>query len=169
MLFAGAACAEPAQDITQLCLYNGGKGASIKDDSYRTVWESTRKNGIHSLTVEAPQGQLIGGILIRWRTWPLALTVEAKDESGAWRTVGGCEADFLAQYIPVDNLSAVRLWDTDTSGNTKLQISSITVLTPGEPSQDVQLWQKPSEKVDLMLLAAHPDDEVLWFGGLLPE
>ncbi len=169
MLFAGAACAEPAQDITQLCLYNGGKGASIRDDSYRTVWESTRKNGIHSLTVEAPQGQLIGGILIRWRTWPLALTVEAKDENGVWQAVGGCEADFLSQYIPVDNLSAVRLWDTDTSGNTKLQISSITVLTPGEPLQEVQLWQKPSEKVDLMLLAAHPDDEVLWFGGLLPE
>lgn len=168
-LFAGAACAEPAQDITQLCLYNGGKGASIKDDSYRTVWESSRKNGIHSLTIEAPEGQTIGGILLRWRTWPLALTMEAQDENGVWKTIGGCEADFLAQYLPVNDLPAVRLWDTATGGNTKLQISSITVLTAGEPPKDFQLWQKPSDKVDLMLLAAHPDDEVLWFGGLLPE
>ena len=169
LLFAGAALAEQAQDITQLCLYNGAKGVSIKDDSYRTVWESSRRNGIHSLTIEAPEGQTIGGILIRWRTWPLALTMEVRDENGAWQTIGGCEADFLAQYIPVDNLPAVRLWDTDTAGNTRLQISSITVLTPGEIPCDVQTWQKPSEKVDLMLLAAHPDDEVLWFGGLLPE
>lgn len=168
-LFAGAAFAETAQDITQLCLYNGGKGASIKDDSYRTVWESSRKNGIHSLTIEAPEGKTIGGILIRWRTWPLALTMEAQDEYGVWQTVGGCDADFLAQYIPVDSLPAVRLWDTDTGGNTKLQISSITVLTPGEAPQHFQTWRKPTKKADLMLLAAHPDDEVLWFGGLLPE
>lgn len=169
LLSAGTALAERAQDITQLCLYNGSKGASIKDDSYRTVWESTRKNGIHALEIAAPEGQTIGGLLIRWRTWPLSLVWEAKDENGVWQSVGSCEADFLAQYIPVDGLPAVRLWDAGNAGNTKLQISSITVLTPGEAPADFQIWQKPSDKVDLMMLAAHPDDEVLWFGGMLPE
>jgi len=169
LLLLGAACAETAQDITQLCLYNGGKGTSIRDESYRTVWESSRRNGKHSLTIEAPEGEVIGGILTRWRTWPLALTMEGLDENGVWQAMDGCGADFLAQYIPVDGLSAVRLWDAGTNGNTRLQISSITVLTPGEPPAGVQQWRKPSGKVDLMLLAGHPDDEVLWFGGLLPE
>jgi len=165
----GAAAAETAQDITALCLYNGGKGASIRDDSYRTVWESTRRNGVHSLTIEAPEGKTIGGILIRWRTWPLVLTVEKRNEAGEWETIGGCDADFLAQYLPVDGLPAVRLMERDTGGNIRLEISSITVLTPGEMPPDFQLWRKPSGKVDLMLLAGHPDDEILWFGGLLPE
>ena len=96
----GAALAQTAQDITQDCLFNGAKGSSIKDASYRTVWESTVKNGVHSITVEAPQGQTIGGLLIRWRSWPLALKMEARTEDGSWMEVGGCEADFLAQKQP---------------------------------------------------------------------
>ena len=38
----------------------------------------------------------------------------------------------------------------------------------GTLPEDVQVWREPAEQVDLMLLSAHPDDEVLWFGGLLP-
>ena len=165
----GAACAEMARDITQLCLYNGGKGASIKDESYRTVWESSRRDGKHSLTVEAPEGQTIGGLLIKWRTWPLALKVEARDEQGQWEELPGCDGDFLAQFIPADGQNALRLTERDNNGNIRLEIASIAVYTPGELPREVQLWQKPAEKVDLMLFSAHPDDEVLWFGGLLPE
>ena len=29
------------------------------------------------------------------------------------------------------------------------------------------MWQD-LDKAELMLLVAHPDDELLWFGGLLP-
>ena len=164
-----AACAQTAEDITQMCLYNGSKSASIKDESYRTVWKSSRREGVHSLTVEAPEGQTIGGLLIRWRTWPLALKVEARDELGQWYELDGCEADFVAQYIPADGQAALRLTERDHKGNVQLEISSITVLPPGELPADVQVWEKPKEKVDLMLLSAHPDDEVLWFGGLLPD
>lgn len=164
----GAACAEVAEDITQACIYNGGKGSSIKDASYRTVWESSRKNGRHVLTIEAPEGQTIGGLLIRWNCEPLALKVEIMDDTGEWRIAGECEADFLAQYIPVDGHTAVRLMERETDGNIRLEISSITVLTPGDLPDNLQLWQKAGDKVDLMLLATHPDDEVLWFGGLLP-
>lgn len=164
----GNACAETAQDITALCLYNGGKGSSIRDESYRTVWESSRRNGRHSLVIEAPEGQTIGGILIRWYDQPQALVMEGMNEQGNWQMIGGCEADFLAQFIPVDDQRAVRLTEKTTDGQIRLEISSITVLTPGDVPRDVQTWMEPPGKVELMLLAGHPDDEVLWFGGLLP-
>ena len=160
--------AEAAKDITQTCLYNGANGYSIKDDSYGTIWESSWKNGIHSLTIEAPEGQTIGGVLIRWHSWPLALNMQVCSENGDWETIGGCDADFLAQYIPVESYRTIRLLERETDGRVKLEISSITVFSPGEVPYDVQMWQKPAEKVDLMLLSGHPDDEVLWFGGLLP-
>lgn len=38
----GVARAEMAEDITVDCLFNGDKGRSLKDDSYRTVWVSSR-------------------------------------------------------------------------------------------------------------------------------
>ena len=168
LCLCGAACALAAQDIPQDCLFNGAAANSLKDESYNTVWKSGRKNGVHSLTVEAPQGQTIGGLFIRWHCDPLALTVETQT-AGEWQSSLDCEGDFLAQYLPLEGVSAVRLTERDNRGNAQLQISAITVLTPGELPPDVQLWQKPADKVDLMLLSAHPDDEVLWFGGLLPH
>ena len=33
---------------------------------------------------------------------------------------------------------------------------------------DVQNWDEPYEKCDLMLIVAHQDDEWLWFGGMIP-
>ncbi len=162
------ACAETARDITQSCLFNGARGVSLKDDSYRTIWESSPKNGKHAITVEAPQGETIGGVLIRWAVQPLALAAEAMDETGQWQAIPGCEADFLAQYLPVGGASAVRLWERDTDGRTPLQISSATIITPGDVPPGIQQWRMPADKVDLMLIAAHPDDEILWFGGLLP-
>ena len=47
-------------------------------------------------------------------------------------------------------------------------ISDITIVTSGTLPADFQVWRKPPEKVDLMMVEAHPDDEVLWFGGMLP-
>lgn len=82
--------------------------------------------------------------------------------------IGSCEGEFLAQYIPLDGLTSVRLMERETMGKVRLEISSMDVFTPGELPADVQQWQKPSDHVDLMLIATHPDDEVLWFGGLLP-
>ena len=32
----------------------------------------------------------------------------------------------------------------------------------------VQQWQAPLEKADLLALAAHPDDEILFLGGTIP-
>ncbi len=168
LCLCGAAGGETARDITSGCLFNGAYGNSIRDEFYTSVWESSRRNGVHALVVEATQGQTIGGLLIRWRTRPLALRMEAQNAAGEWETIGGCEADFLAQYIPVNDLPAVRLMERETGGDIRLEISQITVLSPGELPPEIQVWQKAPDKVDLMLLAAHPDDEVLWFGGLLP-
>lgn len=49
------------------------------------------------------------------------------------------------------------------------QICEIRVFTAGDPPADVQVWQKPHEKADVMLLSSHSDDEQLFFAGLIPH
>lgn len=168
----GLAAAEPAVDITMDCALNGYWGekspGNMRDESYKSYWKSVPSSGVHALTVEAPAGQSVGGILIRWRTWPLAAAVQAQNEQGEWVTVAESDADFNAQYIAIPDLQKFRIISRDDNGRTQLQISDITIVTPGELPADFQVWRKPPEKVDLMLIEAHPDDEVLWFGGLLP-
>lgn len=166
-----AAPLKPAEDITMACALNGYVGpshpTSMRDNHYGTAWTSYKQEGVHQLTVSAPKGKTIGGILIRWATWPLAAAVQTQI-NGEWVTVASCDADFMAQYIPVPNLTDFRVISRDDEGLTRLQICEVTIVTPGALPEDFQVWEKPPEKIDLMLFATHPDDEVLWFGGLLP-
>lgn len=37
-----------------------------------------------------------------------------------------------------------------------------------EPPADTQMWEQPYEKLDILVLPAHPDDEYLYFGGTIP-
>ena len=161
----------PAQDITMACALNGYTGdihpTSMRDNGYKTYWESVKRDGVHSLTITSPAGQKIGGVLIRWKNWPLAVDVQ-EQRGDEWVTIASCDADFVAQYIEIPASSEVRVISRDDGGQTKLEICEITVVTPGALPEDFQVWRKAPEKIDLMLFAGHPDDEVLWFGGLLP-
>ena len=49
-----------------------------------------------------------------------------------------------------------------------LPLCEMRVFGAGELPPDVQDWQPTCEKADLMLIVAHPDDEYIFFGGLLP-
>lgn len=182
LLVIGGALAEPAdppdsrslplaEDITLSCAYNGYDGPrnllQLKDNVYKTYWESTKRNGVHSLRVTAPSDKTVGGVLIRWKSWPLAVSVQVP-VGDDWVTVATCDADFVAQYIPIPDAADFRIISRDDEGQTKLEISEITVLTPGELPADIQVWRKAEDKVDMLLIVGHPDDELLWFGGLLP-
>ena len=159
----------PAEDITMGCALNGytGEKHNIRDGIYKTYWESSMRDGVHGLTITAPEGREIGGVLIRWKSWPVAVDVQVQRD-GVWSAAASCDADFVAQYIEIPAAGEVRIISRDDQGRTKLEISELSVYTPGELPGDAQVWRKAPEKVDMLLLATHPDDEVLWFGGLLP-
>lgn len=169
VMLCGLALAEQmAEDITLDCLLNGySNPGKMRDGNYKTYYESVLRNGKHSVVITAPEGKTVGGILIKWRSWPVAVEIQAQDEKGEWQTVNACEADFVAQYLSVPELAEFRIMSAN-GGKTRLEISEITIVTAGTLPRDFQVWRKAPEKVDMMLVEAHPDDEVLWFAGLLP-
>lgn len=158
-----------AEDITARCLVNGKASiGDIRDGNTRTLWESEIHNGVHQLLIEPPAGECAGGLVIRWRKKPMATRIQVKDEAGEWQTVAQGGGEFLAQYIPLPDVAAPFRVIGAESEKQALKIFEITVLSPGRLPDWVQVWRKAEGKVDLMLLATHPDDELLWFGGLLP-
>ena len=166
---ADSAAQAEAEDISRDCLFNGqsGKRHKLTDGTYARSYQTKLRNYSCGLRITAPEGRVVGAIYIQWATMPLPLNIQVPDESGAWVTVADCDGDFFAQYIPIPALSDFRIECRDNP-KTPLHIREIKVLTPGTPPDTVQLWQKPGDKVDMMLIAGHPDDEILWFGGLLP-
>lgn len=158
-----------AEDITARCLVNGKASVGdIRDGNMRTLWESKLRGGAHQLLIEPTGGECAGGLVIRWRKKPMATRIQVMDKAGEWHTVAQGGGDFLAQYIPLPDIAVPFRVISAESEKQALQIYEITVLSPGRLPDWVQVWQKPEGKVDLMLLATHPDDELLWFGGLLP-
>lgn len=161
-----------SEDVTQEVLLNGMMDAThlnmMRDGNYRSIWESAVDSGVHQLRITPPEGKTVGGLVIKWRSYDTVKThIQVKNADGEWRTVAVGGDEFIAQYIPLPDL-AVEFRIVGENPGTRLQICEIVVMTTGRLPQDFQLWQSPPEKVDLMHLVAHPDDELLWFGGMLP-
>lgn len=162
---------EMAKDITAQCLLNGHAKSQhldqVRDGNYRTFLDVSSDHGVRQLQITPPEGEAAAGILIKWRSFPLSASIQVQ-RGEEWVEVAYCEPEFNAQYIPLPNLTETFRIIGRESENTKLQICELTVVTPGKLPEDFQVWQHPSAPVDLMLLSGHPDDEILWFGGLIP-
>ena len=158
-----------AADISEHCLFNGRPGGPqhiLNDGAYARVLETGPRNGEHTVEITLTEGEPIGALYIQWAGDPVPVAVQVPREEG-WETVAETEGCFYADYIPVPACGACRVICADNP-KTQLRISEMRVLTAGQPAEDIQVWRKPDESVDLMLISGHPDDELLWFGGALP-
>lgn len=158
------AAAETAEDITTACVinnraYNKHAPDDIRDGDYITYFSGS------AVTIEAPEGKSIGGLELKWRTISMPGVIIKTQQNGQWVEILRDGPNFATQYIELpEGLETVRI----TAQSGKLELCEIAVLTPGEAPAHIQVWREAPEKVDLMLFSTHPDDEVLWFGGLLP-
>jgi len=163
-LLPAVALAETAQDITTECVinnrtYNKHAPDDIRDGDFITFYSGS------AVTINAPEGKKIGGLELKWRTINMPGVIIKTQVKGQWVEVMREGPNYAAQYIALpEGLSTVRI----TAQSGKLELCEVAVLTPGEAPAHIQVWRDPPEKVDLMLFSTHPDDEVLWFGGMLP-
>ncbi len=167
---AFAPAEEPvAQEITKKCTVTSSSGKSRRDmwdDKYSSVFR-TKEEVQPWLEITAPEGKPIGGLYICWENPPAAWALQAY-ENDEWVTIaeGGKEI-YVHEYMPVPSLSRVRIQLTGSEPQ-RLAIAELNVLGEGALPPDVQIWQPTPQKADLLLLSAHPDDEFIFMGGVIP-
>lgn len=157
-----AASASPAPDIslTSSITLDGKKfnTKEMLDRRYSTYTKVSKGKGI---VIE--NSRPISGVFLQF--YDRATSVEIQVEAnGVWETIatGGTH---LSDYFEVpQNTTRVRIANTSKA---RLFLAELTVYGEGDRPGNAATWQD-CEKADLMLLVAHPDDELLWFGGLLP-
>jgi len=169
LLAAGAALALEAEDLTRECAFKGGTTAELKklrDNKYSSHWNS-QGGAAGKLTVTLPEGKEARSLYIKWYDKPVAAQVLIP-EGKEWKPLAYGEGRYLAEYIPLpEGVSRFRL--TPAKGvKGRMNIAEIRVFGEGDVPHWVQRWQPPAQKADLLVVAAHPDDEVLFMGGAIP-
>lgn len=162
---------EEAADITRRCEItpaSGRKNFSLcLDSSYKTFWRSNGGVGA-SILVSVPAGEYASGVWIQWYDHPHAAALQVQDFSGNWVDCAASEGVFLSDYLELPELTTAFRITNAPGVNGPMAIAELHIYGMGNRPADVQVWKAPAQKADLMIIAAHPDDEILWFGGMMP-
>ena len=133
-------------------------------------WDGVSRRSYHSsiplepgspvtLTPSEP-GKRIAALYIVWAQIPQTWTLGCNGQN---ITCG--QNGYLHEYVPVEGLGE-ELTITVQRPET---ICYIRAFGPGALPADVQIWEPSCEKADILVLPAHSDDEILFFGGVLAE
>ena len=135
----------------------------LTDRNWDTYWSGTDSEK----TIQISSPEPVHALYICWLTEPRAFKIEEK-VNGAWQTTEFEPSILKHQVYPLNGAKEIRILP---SGGKKswFGISELFVLGEGDLPGYVQSWKMPDDSCDMMLLFAHPDDEALFFGGLLPR
>ncbi len=168
LLLAAPAMAQEAMDITASCTVeataSSNKAARLTDRKYATAWTSNKQKAPAITITAGSEGAYGMYICFGDKTAPWQLQVQ---QDGKWVAVHEDNGIYAHVYVPLNGVKKFRITPT-TDKQTTLCVSEIYVLGAGDVPAWVQQWQPAPQKADLMLLAAHPDDELLFFGGAIP-
>ncbi|MBQ6233097.1 MAG: PIG-L family deacetylase [Clostridia bacterium] len=173
LLAAAAAMAQEAEDITA--------GASVKasstdrryktfamdcalDRDFNTMWKSAKERRAN-LEIKSPEP--VYGIYLCNGTEKLEPWVVEIPEGKSWTVAARGEGIYGHEYLALDGLTHFRI-RLEATGQKVFAITELYLLGEGEVPGWVQRWQPQPEKADLMILVGHPDDEMLFFGGMIP-
>ena len=173
LLAATAAMAQEAEDITA--------GASVKasstdrryktfamdcalDRDFNTMWKSAKERRAN-LEIKSPEP--VYGIYLCNGTEKLEPWIVEIPEGKSWTVAARGEGIYGHEYLALDGLTHFRI-RLEATGQKVFAITELYLLGKGEVPGWVQRWQPQPEKADLMILVGHPDDEMLFFGGMIP-
>lgn len=164
---AGTAAAEQAEDITASCTIKlSSKNArvpKIRDGLYTTNWESEKS--LHPwMTVSSDRP--IYGLYLCFALMPESYEIQQEKSSGHWETI--CEGDtrFHHVFYELDGVRRIRVCATGDK-KTVMGFNEVFVFGEGEIPDWVQRWEPIPDQVEILFVATHPDDDILFLGGLI--
>ena len=169
-LACAAACAGEARDLTALCAFSGSRGATQKyevlyNGNYSHYWQADKAKYTW-LEVRLPAGETCSGVQIKWAEINPNWCIEIRENSG-WVRYAGHEEDYLTTWTELPGVTEFRIAAHNRVAN-YLRINQLYVFSEGERPAGVQVWEPTFEKADLLLVAAHPDDEYVFMGAVIP-
>ena len=164
VLLRGVGAAEEiAQDVTSRCTLDSAVNRStltnVRSSKIANCWDALEDG---ALTVTLPQGSTAQGIMLSFFCEPPRLHIFDADGT----LLADWDDGYYNAWIPFSKPSAQFTIRRAQGGD--LILSRLHVMTPGQLPSWVQQWKTLEGSTELLLIATHPDDDILWFGGMLP-
>lgn len=170
-----ASAQSTAVDITKSCRFVPSSSAGMfkraVDGRLATKWVSAKAAERHIDITIQPDSKA-GAVYFRWDRAPASWELFAFEKDGSLTSAlkGGGEG-YLTDYEPIpaqfNGYKVFRL-ELYAGQASDVSLSELSVYTPGAPPPFAPEWQTFAGRVDLLTVAAHPDDEDLYLGMPAP-
>ena len=167
-----AALAAEAMDISSECTfkvcYSGIRATQMTDKKFTSKLWTSKKMKNPWVEITAPSAFPMQGLYICFADMPESWEIQIADESGDWMSSIPGDTRFLHTWVQFpEPAQHVRIMVTQEKPY-ELKIHEIYVFGEGDIPDWVQRWEPTHEKADILFLATHPDDDLIFFGGAIP-
>ena len=146
-------------DVNDLC---GGLPWQVLDTDVETAWTPGPDTPAVTFTVEKEAQAAI--MTLEWKTIPEGFTVEMRDENNRLLSRVKKDGGYLADCVDLD--PGARCISVIPDGAAEL--STVRLYAEPYSRHVIQRWEPVPEKLDLLVISTHQDDEFLFFGGAIP-
>jgi len=165
LVYISGKCADAAS-ITGECtiaVSRGNKSAFL-DNSYGTSWSP--RSAEDTIKIRIPSEKKAGALYMEWDKAPSRIEITLYDSTGTViRTVQ--EANPSKKWNLYYELEEEVSGLTIRSGDKDNGLNKLRIYEKGKVPSVVQNWQDTPEKIDLMMILPHMNDETLYFSGVL--
>lgn len=151
---------EPAH-VTKLCSVSAPQALSY---NIKTSWKP--ESALDPLTVEIPKKAGARLMTLEWTQPPASFTVELYGRDGELLSSEAKHTGFYLDAIPLT--PEVGKAVIFVEGGENCGVICLRVYPKQYAEHAVQQWEPLPEKIDLMAVSAHQDDELLFLGGTVP-
>ena len=103
-------------------------------------------------------------LCIQWGVLPEGVQIRQTDEKGELLTDGSAQMVWDAIIPLVEGAAGV----TIMGGEKGMDLARLALYSEGELPAPFLPWQETPKGMDYMIVATHPDDDVLFMGGIIP-
>lgn len=166
-VYMASKCDDPTS-MNDSCTFavSRGSASAFLDTSYGTSWSPS--SATDTIKIRIPAEKDAGVLYMEWDKAPSKIEITLYDSTGTViRTIQ--ESNPYQKWNLYYELEEGVVGITIRSGDTDNGLNKLRIYERGRVSQVVQNWQETPEKIDLMMIVPHMNDETLYFSGVLSQ
>lgn len=156
--------ANAAENLTSLCAVEAPSGRAARRLTDGNVETYSEIKPGDSFRAGWGEDAAVAGVYLEFYALPAAITIATLDASGATLTTQTVDEPLLNDFYSL----GADARGVEVRSDAAVTLAEAAFYGAGELPMGAFNWSPPVQKADLLVISAHCDDELLYFGGTIP-